>query len=173
MTNFDPGGILLLLTVIPAVLGGAISIALAHGLARFRVGAYESNVTVVVAVLILAWIVAAAFVSTSMLTVLAVTLSMVGAYAVTRDVTATSYGWALGVVLLFAVFVVLSNLGVYRGVDATGRPQGLIAQNFFAFYATGLLVCGAIAGKVVALVRAWVHGGNRRGSPDESGRRPS
>lgn len=172
MTNFDPGGFLLLLTVIPAVVGGAISIALAHGLARLGVGKYETDVTVIVAVLVLAWIVAAAFVSTSMLAILAVTLSMVGAYAVTRDVTATSYGWALGVVLLFAVFVVLSVLGVYRGVDASGRPQGLIAQHLFAFYATGLLVCGAIAGKAVAIVRAWLHGVHRRGSHDESGRRP-
>lgn len=153
MTNFDPGGFLLLLTVIPAVVAGVVSITLAHVAARVGHGEYDTNVVVVLAVLIVAWIVAAIVVSTGMLQMLAVVLAMIGAFAVTRSVTVSSYGWVVGVVLLFATFIVLSAGGVYRGVDQTGRPQGLIARHLYLFYYSGLLIFGAIGGKVVALTR--------------------
>lgn len=149
MTNFDPGGLLMLLTVIPAVVAGVVSIAVAHLAAWLGYGTYETNVAVVVAAMLVAWVGAALVVETGMLRILAVALSMAGAFAATRDVTATSYGWVLGVVLLFGAFLALSALGVYRGVDATGRPQGLLARNLEAFYYIGLLAFGAVGGKAV------------------------
>lgn len=149
MTNFDPGGFLLLLTVIPSVVAGAVSITVAGLAARFGYGEYESNVVVILGALVAAWIGAAFAISTSMLLILAVTLAMVGAYAATRSVTAASIGWVVGVLLLFAAFAVASSLGIYRGVDQTGTPQGLVAQYLPAFYAVGLFVCGAIGGKAV------------------------
>lgn len=153
MTNFDPGGFLLLLTVIPAVVAGAVSITLAHIAVRLGYGEYETNVAVLLAVLIAAWIVAALVISTSLLQILAVVLAMGGAFAVTRSISVSSYGWVLGVLLLFAAFTVLSVAGVYRGVDQTGRPQGIIAEHLVLFYYSGLLVFGAIGGKVVGLIR--------------------
>lgn len=153
MTNFDPGGFLLLLTVIPAVVAGVISITLAHVAARLGYGEYDANVAVLLAVLIGAWIVAAFLVSTSMLQIIAVVLAMIGAFAATRSITASSYGWVLGVVLLFAAFIVLSAVGVYRGVDQTGRPRGIIAQHLHLFYYGGLLIFGAISGKVMEIIQ--------------------
>lgn len=152
MTNFDPGGLLLLLTVIPAVMAGILSIAGATLADRLGFGTYETNVAAMVAVLIVAWIVAAFIVSTAMLQILAVTLAMAGAYAATRSVTASSYGWVLGVVLLFGAFTVLSALGIYQGVDQTGRAQGILSQHFYWFYAGGLLAFGALGGRAVQLV---------------------
>jgi predicted outer membrane lipoprotein len=156
MTSFDPGGLLLLLTVIPAVVAGVVSITLAHVAARLGYGTYDTNVVGILAVLLTAWTVAAFLVSTSMLQILAVVLAMIGAFAVTRSITASSYGWVLGVVLLFAAFSVLSAVGVYQGVDQTGRPQGLIARHLSLFYYGGLLIFGAIGGKLVeAVQRRW------------------
>jgi hypothetical protein len=156
MTNFDPGGFLMLLTVIPAVVAGVVSIGLAHLVARLGYGTYETNVVSILAVMVVGWIAAALIVSNGMLTILAVVLAMVGAFAATRDVTASSYGWVFGVVLLFVAFVVLSALGIYRGVDNTGRPQDVISGNLGVFYAGGLFVFGAIAGKAVAMLREWL-----------------
>jgi hypothetical protein len=152
MTNFDPGGLLVLLTVIPALVAGVASIAIAHVGARVGIGTYERNVAAVLAVLAVAWIVASLFVSTSMLHVLAVALAVLGAYAVTRDVRQTSYGWVLGVVLLYVAFAVLAWTGLYAGVDATGRPRGVIARNLFVSYYVGLFACGALGGAIVGLV---------------------
>lgn len=157
MTNFDPGGFLLLLTVIPAVVAGVISITLAHVTAWLGYGEYDTSVAILLAVLIGAWIVIAFLVSTSMLQILAVVLAMIGAFAVTRSITASSYGWVLGVVMLFATFIVLSAVGVYRGVDQMGRPQGIIAQHLHLFYYGGLLIFGAISGKLVEITQGrWL-----------------
>lgn len=152
VTNFDPAGFLLLLTVVPALAAGAISISLAHLVAGLGYGEYDTNVVVLLAALVGVWTVAAVAVSTSMLQILAVVLAMVGAFGVTRSVRAASYGWVLGVVLLFGAFVALSAVGVYRGVDQTGRPQGFIAEHLQLFYYGGLLAFGAIGGKLVAVV---------------------
>lgn len=57
----------------------------------------------------------------------------------------------VGVVLLFAAFIGLSALGVYRGVDRAGMPQGLIAQHLLAFYTVGLFVFGAVGGTAVQM----------------------
>lgn len=149
MTNFDPGGLLMLLTVIPAVVAGAVSISGAHLLTRLGYGEYETTVAVILGILIVVWIGASLLITTSMLTILAVTLAMAGAFIVTRNITAASYGWVLGVVLLFAAFTAVSILGIYKGVDQTGRPQGLIAQHFYIFYAVGLFAFGAVCGKAV------------------------
>lgn len=149
MTNFDPGGLLALLTLLPAVVAGAVSVVAAHLADRLGVAAYERAVVAALALLVLAWVAAALVVSTGMLTILLVVLAMVGAYAATRDVTAASYGWVLGVVLLFLAFLVLSELGIYQGVDETGRPQGLLARHLMAFYAGGLFAFGAIGGAIV------------------------
>lgn len=154
MTNFDPGGFLMLLTVIPAVVAGVISIGLAHLAARLGYGEYERNVMGILGVLIGGWVIAALVVSTGMLLILAVTLAMAGAYLVTRSITTASYGWVLGVVLMFVVFGLLSGLNIYQGVNQTGVPQDLISQHLEIFYYAGLLVFGAIAGKTVALLRA-------------------
>ena len=151
MTNFDPGGFLVLLTVIPAVVAGVISIGGAHLASRLGYGTYETNVAILVGLMIVGWIGAALVVSTSMLQILAVTLSMVGAFAATRSITASSYGWVLGVVLLFVAFLGLSAVGVYKGVDQTGVPQGPIARHLFSFYSGGLFVFGAVGGKAVEL----------------------
>lgn len=153
MTNFDPGGLLMLLTVIPAVVAGVASVGLAHLGARLGVGEYETNVAVVLAVLLFAWIAASLVVSTDMLRILAVTLSMLGAYLVTRNVADASYGWVLGVLLLFVAFLSLDALGIYGGVDRSGRPQGLLARHLFAVYYLGLFLAGVIAGKAVDLSR--------------------
>lgn len=153
MTNFDPAGFLLLLTVIPAVVAGTVSITVGHVVSRLGVSDYERAVTATVGVLAAAWIVAAVLVSTGMLQILLVGLSMVGAYAVTRSVADTAYAWVLGVVLLFGAFVALSALGIYQGVDQRGRPQGIIAQNLSVFYAVGLFLGGVVAGGIVAGVR--------------------
>lgn len=156
MTNFDPGGLLLLLTVIPTVVAGTVSIGVAKFVAWLGYGDYETDVVVSLGAMIVAWIAASLVVSTEMLQILAVTLSMVGAYAVTRSITASSYGWVLGVVLLFIAFVGLDALGLYQGVDRTGRPQGLISQHFYWFYAVGLFGFGALGGKAVeAFGRRW------------------
>jgi hypothetical protein len=156
MTNFDPGGILLLVTVIPAIVAGAVSIGVAHLTTQLGYGTYETNVVAILGVLIVGWVIASVLVTTSMLRILAVVLAMLGAFAVTRSITATSYGWVLGVVLLFVVFTALSVFGVYRGVDQTGRPQGPIAENLYVFYYGGLLVFGAVSGKAVQVMqRRW------------------
>lgn len=149
MTNFDPGGLLLLLTVIPAIVAGSVSIGMAKLVAWLGYGAYETNVLACLVAMIVGWIAASLVISTAMLQILAVTLAMVGAYAVSRSITATSYGWVLGVVFLFGAFIGLSALGIYEGVDRTGRPQGIIAQHFYWFYGVGLFVFGALGGKVV------------------------
>lgn len=152
MTNFDPGGFLLLLTVIPAVVAGAISIGVAELGSRLGYGSYDVLVAAVLGVLLLGWIGAALVVSTAMLQILAVTLSMVGAYAVTRSIRATSYGWVLGVVGLYVAFGVLTATGIYQGVDQQGVPQGVISRNLYAFYILGLFVSGALGGKLVGAV---------------------
>lgn len=153
MTNVDPGGLLLLLTVIPAVVAGVVSVGVAALAARLGYGTYETTVVTVLGVLILAWIAASLVVSTGLLQILAVTLSMAGAYLATRDVSAASVGWVLGVVLLFAAFAALSATGVYQGVDQSGRPQGLLARHLAAFYAVGLLLGGVVGGAVVRVSR--------------------
>lgn len=158
MTNFDPGGVLVLLTVIPAVVAGVLSVGLAHLVSWIGYGEYETNVAVILGVLIAGWIAAALVVSTSMLLILSVVLSMIGAYAATRSIQSSSYGWVLGVVLLFVAFAVLSALGIYEGVDRTGVPQGFLAEHLRAAYFGGLLVFGAIAGKAVHVARGWLHG---------------
>lgn len=152
MTNFDPGGLLLLLTVIPAVVAGILSIAGASLAARLGFGTYETNVAAILAVMIVAWIAAAFVVSTAMLQILAVTLAMAGAYAATRSVAESSYGWVLGVIILFGAFTALSALGIYQGVDRTGRPQGILSQHFYWFYAGGLLAFGALGGRSVQVL---------------------
>lgn len=149
MTNFDPGGFLVLLTVIPAVVAGVVSVGGAHVAARLGVGDYERNVVGILALMLVAWVVAALAISEAMLHILAVVLAMVGAYAVTRDVRSASYGWVLGVVLLYVAFAVLSWAGIYAGVDRTGTPQGLIARHLFAFYYAGLFASGAFGGGLV------------------------
>lgn len=153
VTNFDPGGFLMLLTVIPAVAAGVVSVGIAQVSARLGYGEYETNVTVVLAILVIGWIVASFLFTTSMLQILAVILAMIGAFAVTRSVTASSYGWVIGVVLLFGAFTALTVLGIYQGVDQTGRPQGLIARHLRVFYYAGLFVSGAIGGKAAQLFR--------------------
>ncbi|MFB6312200.1 MAG: hypothetical protein ABEH64_13585 [Salinirussus sp.] len=155
MTNFDPLGFLLLFTVIPAVGAGIISITVAQLAARLGVGRYERTVFSILAVLIVLWIVTAVLVSLAMLQILAVVLAMVGAFAVTRNLRSTSYGWVLGVVLLYFAFTVLGISGIYRGVDQLGRPQGLIARHVAVFYYGGLLLFGAIGGTIAELVRSW------------------
>jgi hypothetical protein len=91
-----------------------------------------------------------------MLYVLVVTLAMVGAYAATRSVRAASYGWMLGVVLLFFVFTALAALGVYKGVDQSGIPQDFISRNLAVSFVVGLFVCGAVGGKAVQVgQRLW------------------
>ncbi len=153
MTNFDPGGFLMLLTVIPAIAAGAVSIGMAHLTARLGLGDYETNVAVVLATLLLGWIAAAFVVSTGMLQILAVTLAMAGAYGTTRSVAASSYGWVLGVVLLFVTYAGVAAMGIYKGVDQTGRPQGLLSRHLRVFYYAGLLGFGAVGGKAVQAVR--------------------
>ncbi len=152
MTNFDPGGFLLLLTVIPALVAGVVSVGLAEIGARLGYGSYDRLVSGVLGLLLLGWIGAALVVSTSMLQILAVTLAMVGAYAVTRSIRATSYAWVVGVIGLFLAFWVLSAVGVYRGVDGNGVPQGVIARNLMAFYTMGLFVSGAVGGMLVQAI---------------------
>lgn len=154
MTNFDPAGFLLLLTVIPALVAGVVSIGLAEVASRLGYGSYDNLVVAILGLLLLAWIGAAFVVSTSMLLILAVTLSMVGAYAVTRNVRVASYGWVLGVVGLYLAFAVLAATGVYKGVDQQGIPQGVIAQYLQVFYLGGLLVFGAVGGKLVDVLAA-------------------
>lgn len=171
MTNFDPGGFVVLLTVLPSIVAGVVSIGGAHLASWLGYGGYERNVAALVAALLVGWVVAALVISTGMLLILAVTLSMVGAYAVTRSVRATSYGWVLGVVLLFVAFGVLSALGVYRGVDQAGVPQGFISRHLEAFYFGGLLVFGAIGGATVAAFGA-VARGVRGVVDDDRGNRP-
>jgi hypothetical protein len=104
VTNFDPAGFLVLLTVIPSVAAGIVSIGGAHLAARLGVETYERSVLAIVGALIAVWVVAAVVVSTAVLQVLAVTLAMVGAYAATRNVSLSSYVWVVGVVLLFVAF---------------------------------------------------------------------
>lgn len=60
--------------------------------------------------LIIGWIGVSLLVTTSLRQILAVTFSMIGAFAVTRSITASSYGWVLGVVLMFAAFIGLNAL---------------------------------------------------------------
>lgn len=153
MTNFDPGGFLLLLTVIPSVVAGVVSVGLAHLATGLGYGDYETTVVATLGVLVLGWIAAALVVSTSMLYILAVTLSMAGAYAATRSVSAASYGWVLGVVGLFVAFAVLAAVGVYEGVDQRGVPQDVISRNLAVSYTVGLLVFGALGGKAVQVGR--------------------
>ena len=167
MTNFDPGGLLVLLTVIPSLVAGAVSIAGGHVAARLGYGRYEANVAALLGLLLLAWIAAALVVSTAMLTVLAVVLAMAGAYLASRDVAAASYGWVLGVVLLYVAFAALAAVGLYHGVDSRGRPVGVIARNVYAFYAGGLFACGAVGGAVVGRFRRW-RGAKRTGTPERA-----
>ncbi|PSQ59663.1 MAG: hypothetical protein BRD23_03860 [Halobacteriales archaeon SW_9_67_25] len=156
MTNFDPGGFLVLLTTIPAVVAGVVSVGLAHLAARLGYGDYETNVAAIVGALVVVWIAAALVVSTAMLYVLLVALAMVGAFAATRSVSAASYGWVLGVVGVFVAFTVLAALGVYQGVDQRGVPQDVISRNLAIFYTVGLLAFGAAGGKGVQVVgRRW------------------
>jgi len=170
VTNFDPGGFIMLLTVLPATIAGVLSIGLARLASRFGYGGYERNVAAIVAVLLVGWVGAALVISTGMLLILAVTLSMVGAFAVTRSVRTTSYGWVLGVVLMFVAFGVLSALGIYRGVDQAGVPQGFISRHLEAFYFGGLLVFGAIGGVAVKAVQVVARGlrGTAGGGRDRS-----
>jgi hypothetical protein len=153
MTNFDPGGLVMLLTVLVTVPAGVVSIGGAHLAARLGVGNYETDVVAILAVLLLAWVVAGFVVSDGMFLLLAVTLAMAGAFAVTRSVRDASYGWVLGVVLLFLAWWAAAAAGVYQGVDDRGRPQGPIARNLEAFYLGGLLVGGVVGGKLVELGR--------------------
>lgn len=153
MTNFDPGGFLILLTTIPAVVAGVVSVGLAHLIAGLGYGDYETNVAALLGVLILAWIGAALVVSTAMLYVLLVVVAMVGAYAATRSVSDASYGWVLGVVGLFLAFTVLAALGVYQGVDQRGVPQDFISRNLAVSYTVGLLAFGAAGGKAIRVGR--------------------
>lgn len=153
MTNFDPGGLLLLLTVVPAVVAGAVSVGVATLASRLGYGAYERNVAAVLGVLLAGWVVASLLVSTAMLRILAVTLAMAGAFVATRDVAASSFGWVLGVVLLFAAFAALSALGLYAGVDRTGTPRGPLSRHFLAVYHVGLFAAGAVGGLAVQAVR--------------------
>lgn len=155
MTNFDPGGFLVLLTTIPAVIAGVVSIGLAHLVARLGYGDYETNVAAILGALVVAWVGAALVVTTGMLYVLLVVLSMVGAYAATRSVSAASYGWVLGVAGLFVAFTVLAAVGVYQGVDQRGVPQDIISRNLAVSYTVGLLAFGALGGKGVQVVREW------------------
>lgn len=164
MTNFDPGGFIMLLTVLPAIVAGGVSIGVAHLASWLGYGDYERNVAAIVAVLLVGWVGAALAISTGMLLILAVTLSMVGAFAVTRSVRTTSYGWVLGVVLMFVAFGVLSALGIYRGVDQAGLPQGFISRHLEVFYFGGLLVFGAIGGAAVEMGQAVARG--LRGAAD-------
>lgn len=90
MTNFDPGWFLMLLSVIPAVIAGVVSIGVAHLASRLGYGEYETTVTVILGVLIVGWTGGSLVLSTSMLHILAVALSMVGAFAVTRSITAST-----------------------------------------------------------------------------------
>lgn len=145
-TNFDPGGLLMLLTVV----AGAVSVGVATLASRLGYGAYERNVAAVLGVLLAGWVVASLLVSTAMLRILAVTLAMAGAFVTTRDVAASSYGWVLGVVLLFAA---LSALDIYAWVDRTGTPRGLLSRHFPVFYHVGLFVAGAVGGLAVEAVR--------------------
>jgi hypothetical protein len=95
VTNFDPGGLLLLLTVIPSAVAGVVSVGVAHLAARLGYGEYDSNVAIVLGVLAAAWVVASLLVSTEMVQILAVGLAMVGAFAVTRSVTwLPTAGWS-------------------------------------------------------------------------------
>lgn len=153
MTNFDPGGFLILLTTIPAVIAGVVSVGLAHLTARLGYGDYETNVAALLGVLVVGWVGAALVVSTAMLYVLLVVLSMVGAYAATRSVSAASYGWVLGVVGVFVAFTVLAALGIYQGVDRSGVPQDFISRNLAVSYTVGLLAFGAAGGKAVQVGR--------------------
>lgn len=155
MTNVDPGGLLVLLTVIPAVVAGVASITIARLVAWAGYGTYGRTVWAVLGVLALAWIVAVLVVvgDATMLFVLAVGLAMIGADAVTRDASATSYGWVLGVVILYLGFAVLSWTGLYAGVDRTGRPQGVVARNLLAFYLGGLFAGGMVGGAIVRCLR--------------------
>lgn len=156
VTNFDPGGFLMLLTVIPAVAAGFVSVGLALLTSRIGYGDYETNVVMIVGLMLVGWLVTALIITTSMLQILAVSLAMVGAFAVTRSVTAASIGWVLGVVLLFVVFIGLDVLSIYQGVDPTGRPTGLISRHLYAFYYGGLLVCGGVGGKAVqSVLERW------------------
>jgi hypothetical protein len=156
VTNFDPAGFLVLLTVISSVAAGSVSMGGAHLAARLGVETYERSVLAIVGALIAVWVVAAVVVSTAMLQILAVTLAMVGAYAATRNVTASSYGWVLGVVLLFVAFTIASVTGVYQGVDPNGVPEGLVACNLQAFYYGGVFVFDAIGGAAVQRIRVLV-----------------
>lgn len=90
MTNFDPVGFLMLLTVIPAVVAGAISVGVSQLTSRHGYGDYETTVAAVVGVLIIGWIGVSLLVTTSMMQILAVMLSMIGAFAATRSITASS-----------------------------------------------------------------------------------
>ncbi|MDZ7850197.1 MAG: hypothetical protein U5K70_05085 [Halodesulfurarchaeum sp.] len=152
MTNFDPGGFLILLTVIPTVIAGATSIGVAHLTARLGYGDYDRNVVLLLVLMVSVWILAALLVTTSMLVILSVVLAMAGAYAATRNVTSASYGWVLGVLLLSVAFALLSAVWVYQGVDQLGRPQGLLSRHVSLFYAVGLVGFGALGGTVVELV---------------------
>jgi len=152
VTNFDPGGVLVVATVLPSAIAGVLSIGGAHIAARLGVADYDTTVVTILAVLTVAWVVTAVLVSTSLLQILGVGLTVVGAYAVTRSVRATSYAWVLGVVLFFAAFVALSVLGVYQGVDQRGRPQDPLARNLAVVYYGGVLAFGVIGGAVVRLV---------------------
>lgn len=153
MTNFDPGGLIMLFTVIPAIIAGILSIGGAHLSSRLGFGDYDQTVVVIIGVLLIGWIGASLVISNSMLIILGVVLSMVGAYAVTRSIRATSYGWVLGVVLMFVAFGILSSIGIYKGVDQTGVPQDVISRQLEFFYFGGLLVFGAIGGGVVTALQ--------------------
>ncbi len=153
VTNYDPGWFLMLLTVIPAILAGVISIGVAQLTSRLGYGEYDTTVVLVLGILLIGWIGASLLISTGLLQILAVTLAMAGAFAVTRNVTASSYGWILGVLVLFAAFIGLDALGIYGGVDQTGIPQGRLARHLRVSYSVGLFVFGAIGGKIVQVIQ--------------------
>lgn len=151
MTNFDPGGFLMLFTVIPTVVAGVISIGTALLVSRLDIADYDTAVVVVLTLLVVGWTGGAIVIGTGMLQILAVVLAMLGAFLVTQNVRAASVGWVLGVVLFFAAFVTISVIGIYQGVDQTGTPQDVISRNLRLFYHVGLLVFGAIGGKLTAI----------------------
>lgn len=159
MTNFDPGGFLVMLTVLPSVIAGLISIGGGHLLAWAGIGSYPRNVVTVLGILIGGWILAALVVSTGMLYILSVVLAMAGAYIVTQNVTEASYGWVIGVILLLVLFIVLSVAGIYQGVTQTGRPRGFLSRHLVPAFLVGLFLCGAVGGKLATVARAgWDRG---------------
>ncbi|PTD94719.1 hypothetical protein C9439_01000 [archaeon SCG-AAA382B04] len=95
---------------------------MAHFASYAGYGEYERNVVFVLGFMVMFWIVAAFIINNSMLIVLSVVFAMVGAYATTGNIIVASYGWVLGVFLLYLAFPVLTFLGIYQGVNQQGVP---------------------------------------------------